>query len=437
MTTTQPQLNRRQRLSWTVVMGSFIAFCLIALSVPLLGSAHVQNAVQFLNVQVQTNQGTVRIDGANGDRFALLVGEPSQNVEPGAQVLTDGTATAVVVITAPDDVRTLARLQVYSNTTFNVENAETPRFQWSDNERVLNLFLESGRLRLSVPEMVGSGVERPLRIMLTTPQGSALVTQSGQYLLSVNNQETQVTVQQGRLLLGGDSGTLLLTSDQRGYVPTGQTPVGPLDTERNLVRNGTFSEGFADWEEFAWTVELDDQPGGETAVVPVAGENVLQFARGGSGHADTSVRQRINVDVTDYQSIRLLLTFRILDQSLGVCGVNGSECPLFIRVDYVDDVGGRRSWRQGFYGSGEVVTGQTPDACTTCAGAIAQRTHDRVPLNQLVFYEVDLRNELARLGAWPPRFIESVSLEASGHSFVVEVVDISLVVDLNGERPAQ
>jgi hypothetical protein len=58
-----------------------------------------------------------------------------------------------------------------------------------------------------------------------------------------------------------------------------------------------------------------------------------------------------------------------------------------------------------------------------------QRPHERVPLGQLYFYETDLIQELASQGFLPPRFIESVTLVGSGHSFTTEVSDVALVVE--------
>lgn len=422
--------SRRQRTAWLVLIGSFTIFCVIAIAVPLFVNSYLQNAKRPLSIIVQANQGTVGIDDPDGTRRAVLVGEPGLAAEAGARVRTDNTATAVLLVTPPDMVDTLARLQVYSNSTFDLQQADLPRFSMSHGYPALTLYLENGRLRVSIPE------QRQLPILATiqTPHGEVTLTHTGQYYLVVTNNDTQVTVQDGRATLISSADKLVLTSDQRGRIATGQPPEGPLGTERNLIVNGDFSEGMDNWVNYTWSVELAEQPEGQTDVVNIAGEPTLKFFRQGAGHADTKVRQIINGDVTDYESIQMLLTFRIVDQSLGVCGINGSECPLFVRVNYIDDTGTQRSWRQGFYASGEVVVGETPDACVTCAGAIAQRAHYKVPLGQIVFYEVDLRNELARLGAWPIRYIESITLEASGHSFDVEVLDVALNVDLTSRE---
>jgi hypothetical protein len=50
-------------------------------------------------------------------------------------------------------------------------------------------------------------------------------------------------------------------------------------------------------------------------------------------------------------------------------------------------------------------------------------------LGQLYFYDVDLIQELATQGALPPRYIESVTLVGSGHSFTTEVSDVALIVE--------
>ena len=172
---------------------------------------------------------------------------------------------------------------------------------------------------------------------------------------------------------------------------------------------------------------MPDQPQGETTIQPDGGDPTLRFSRQGVGHADVRVTQSINQDVSDYETLRLSATLRILEQSLGVCGVQGSECPLFIIVNYIDENGVSRIWQHGFFAEGTVDDNLTPGACISCA--VVQRPHDRVPLGQTYFYDVDLIQELAGQGALPPRFIESVTLASSGHSFTTEISDVSLVVE--------
>ena len=250
----------------------------------------------------------------------------------------------------------------------------------------------------------------------------------GRYTVEVGADATQVTVQSdGAAVVAALGEELALGPGERVEIAAGSPLNGPLDPARDLIRNGNFNQGLDNWASFAWRVELPDQPKGETTVAPDGGGPVLRFAREGVGHADVRVTQSINQDVSGYDSLRLSATVRVLNQSLGVCGVQGSECPLFIILNYIDDGGVSRVWQHGFFAQGTVDDNLTPGACISCA--VVQRPHERVPLGQFFFYDVDLIQELASQGFLPPRYIESITLVGSGHSFTTEVSDVALVVE--------
>ena len=170
-----------------------------------------------------------------------------------------------------------------------------------------------------------------------------------------------------------------------------------------------------------------DQPEGHIDVVEDDGESILYIIRDGLGHADVKVRQSVNQDVTDFNALNLQLTFRIAGQSLNVCGIQGSECPIFVRLNYVDQFGNKRTWQHGFYAQGNVVAGETPDICEFCS--VVQSAHDLVALGQVQFYDVNLLDALARQSVPPISQIESVELVASGHSFEVEILQVALLAE--------
>lgn len=425
------RLNR-QWLAWAILLSSFFLCVVISVSTPLIVNAFLQNATQPLESTVQANQGTVGIDDETGQRRAVLAGEAPQEVGPRAKILTDTTASALVEIAASDDADPLARLQISGNSEVRFDRIDTPRFRISREPHRLYMNLRNGRVRLQVPEFNG----RPVDLLVTTPQSTVNIARPGQYTLEVDAQGTQVTVtgNGGRAAVSALDETLELLAGQRAEVPEDGPPVGPLDPARNLVRNGDFSEGLNNWSAFSWQVELPDQPKGVTEVRPINGDPTLHFKRDGVGHADVRVTQSLNQDVSDYDSLRLSLTLRVLQQSLGVCGVQGSECPLFVVVNYIDESGVSRVWQHGFYATGTVDDSATPGACISCA--VVQRPHERVPLNQLYFYDVDLIQELASQGYLPPRLIETISLIASGHSFETAIADVSLIVEESAESDA-
>jgi hypothetical protein len=415
----------RQRLAWAILIGSFFSCLLIGISVPFSANAYIRNATQDLITIVQANEGTVGIDDESGVRRAVIAGENEELVESGSSILTDATATALLYITSPDENELLARLTIDGNSTVRLERATAPRFNWSSSENVADYQLESGRLRVNLLQPEGETL--PLTMNFTTPQGAITINEPGQYAVEVNNQATQVNVQEGMADIMAQGETLMLEAGERAEIPTGSGPSGPLDPERNLIKNGDFSQGFNDWAEYAWLVELDDQPKGKTQVTRINGEPVLRFERGGIGHADARVLQSLNQSVADFEMLRLMLTLRIAEQSLGVCGIQGSECPLFVRVNYVDENGVSQTWQQGFFATGEIDDNTTPGACVSCA--LIQESHERTQMGQEFYYEVDLREELAQQGMTAPRQIESISLIASGHSFITDVMDIALIAN--------
>lgn len=424
MTTETEQERRsntyRQRLGWTVLLGGFVICMILTVAIPITANAFLQNATKFLAVAVQANQGTVGIDDASDVRQAVLVGQSGQIIEPGASILTDATATALVSVFLPDSDILLARMQVYGNTTMTLEKADTPRFEMSDAGKTLHLDLETGRMRLTVPEFE----ERPFLVTITTPQGKTTIESPGQYSLTATNAETQVIVHDGLAHVVALDHYVDLDPDERTVIPNDGIPSIPLGTERNLVQNGDFANSWSHWQQFVWEIERPDQPKGQIDVETIDGVPTLFVRRNGIGHADVKVRQSLNQNVNDFSTLSLQLTFRILGQSLGVCGIRGSECPLFVKINYLDQAGITRTWQRGFYAVG-TITDDNPDACVSCN--VVQSSHELVTLDQVQFFDLNLLEEVARLGVPPISIIESVELVASGHSFDVEILEVALL----------
>lgn len=414
----------RERLAWAILFVGFAACLFFGITLPLAVNAYLQNATATLDATVQANQGTVGIDNEGGQRRAALAGEPPQDVGPNATILTDTTASALFTLAAPDNPSPLTTLQISSNTSLHVDRATAPRFSLSRQPHRINLNLQNGRVRLDVPPADG----REVVMNLTTPQGNVSIREPGRYMVEVSNDATQVTVQErGLAALSTADESLELAAGQRAEIPISGPPIGPLDPARNLVQNGDFSQGLDNWSVFAWQVERSDQPKGTTEVSNEGSDPAVHFTRTGIGHADVRISQSINQDVSGYDTLRLLLTLKVNNQSLGVCGVQGSECPAFVIVNYVDESGVSRVWQHGFYSQGTVDDNLTPGACISCA--VVQRPHERIPTGQLYFYETDLKAELASQGFLPPRTIESVTVVASGHTFDTEVSDVALIVE--------
>ncbi len=405
------------------MLGSFFVCAVITIAVPLGVNAYLQNATEFLSVIVQANQGTVSIDDGSDVPQAVRVGEPGGGAEPGATILTDATAVALMSIFMPNSEQLLARLYVYSNTSVVLEQSNTPRFSISDAKPTVQFDLAGGRMRLTVPEFE----ERPLQITITTPQGTIAIQEPGQYDLIADNEETQVTVQAGKAHVVAVGHYVDLNASQRSVIPTGEMPSVPLGIERNLIQNGDFGDGWNHWRQYAWDIERSDQPAGHINVESVNGEPTLYIIREGEGHAGVEVRQTINQDVTDAETLLFEVDFRIIGQTLAVCGSVGSECPLMVRIDYDDVNGNSQVWLRGFYTQGEGGAPGTPDVCETCPPP--RLVHYKAVPDQVLSFETDLIEELKQQAFLPPRHIKSISLLASGHSFELEILRVAILVE--------
>jgi hypothetical protein len=207
-------------------------------------------------------------------------------------------------------------------------------------------------------------------------------------------------------------------------MPSNGPPRGPIDTERNLISNGDFGRSLDDWVLLSPNVEIEGQSSVDVGFNNEVDELGVGFRRVGIGHADAGLRQILNEDVTDFESLQLLVSMEVSEQSLGVCGERGSECPLIVRIEYVDVNGVDQTWQQGFYTTGE-ISPVTPDVCVACAPPLNE--HQRVPFGQLVFYESE--NLIERLGQLDivPRRVKSITLIASGHTFDTQIVDVALL----------
>lgn len=416
--------DNRERLAWAVLLGSFVFWLAFILATPIAVSTFLNSARRPLALAIQANDGTVGLSNGNGQRDAIFVGEAPRVVEGRANILTNTTDTALVSVFTPDESQVLSRLHVYGNSILEVSEATAPRFKMSDQAHAVTLNLLSGRMRISLPEQNG----RAVRVRIVTPQdGEVILEDRGQYSLQTTNSATSIVVLEGRAsVLAGERG-MVLVENQRALIPAEGNLSGPLSTERDLTTNGGFGEDMRHWTFVAGTVERAGQPEVEVEVVQDEGDDVLRFHRVGIGHADAAVRQVIDHDVTDFASLELFVTMRIVEQSLEVCGVQGSECPLFVRIEYTDVYGTRQVWQQGFFAVGQFVAGSTPDVCQFCAAP--HNSHLRAPLGQVYFYESGNLLELLAQQNIRPRIIESISLAAEGHTFDTHVVDVALIAE--------
>ncbi|MDP6793706.1 MAG: hypothetical protein QF660_06600, partial [Anaerolineales bacterium] len=320
---------------------------------------------------------------------------------------------------SPDDHLTLGTVQLYGDTEATLLELNTPRFQFSERPHRISMSLTRGRLRASV----ALGVERPVTMIVHTPQAEITLERPGSYSVEVRENQSLVAVRTGIATVSAQNKNTLLTRDERTTVNTGSAPEGVLRGERNLIENGNFSAPLTDgWTTFQNRQDADESAGAVDVKVQ-KGRAALHFNRRGISWAEVGIRQELRLDVHDFQELRLHLATWLAFQNLRNCGSLGSECPLMVRVEYQDTAGNVHEWLQGFYYLGS-DSGSIPIRCVTCAPPTGD--HLRVQVGRWYLYDSPDLLSLFTAAGTPPAIINSISFYGSGHNFESYLTEVEL-----------
>ncbi len=142
--------------------------------------------------------------------------------------------------------------------------------------------------------------------------------------------------------------------------------------------------------------------------------NVVRLARLGGNEKDsiTAVAQAVNADVAAYEQVILEADVRVDEQSLSKGGADGSECPLFVRIDYANAT--QTGLQQYFCfwafdrGSGEI-------------SSLPYIRSQWIAPKIWYHFQVDLHSQIPDL-----RAIEQVVFYSNGHDYDASVADVSL-----------
>lgn len=405
-----------ERMAWAVLLAAFFTCVALTAAAGFGSNWWLRNAAEDQTVQIAFS-GTVLARPPNRNEYIAL----SDTVQVGSIISVDKNAQATLNFIAPDGETVLATVTLYGETRAQVTQADSPRFsQWNAAPHRIRLDVESGRARAIV-----TGADVQIEIF-SAPQAHTVITQPGSNVaVDAKFTQSSITVREGEALVsaaGQESKTL--TKDQRAEVVPDQPITGPLSAEHNLITNGDFSAPMAN----TWAVNLlppknPDELPGQVFVVTRDGRPAVQFTRRGTDWGQAEITQDINRDVRDFKALRLHLDVLINQQDVFNCGVFGTECPVMVKIKYLDDRGNEQEWLQGFY---YLLNATVPTYCVTCPEPRNAR-HELIQVNQWKTFESDdLLEKFAAAGA-PAVSIKSITIYASGHSFEGFVADVQLL----------
>ena len=406
------------RLAWAILLASFFICIGLTVAIPLGVRHYVFFTCVAQNVTLEVQRAPLRVIEP-GRSQPVSVAEDLGELSGHTTVATYAASFGRLVMHAPQaDDSTITTVQLYGNTEVVLSSARSPRFSASRLPHEIVLEVRTGRVRINVADDDG----RPTIVEVKTPHGSATLTE-GSYEVEVNA-KTKFTVHHGQAEVAKNELVTPLDPDEQAVVDDEQI-VGPLPAPRNLIINGYFSHPLEEnWRSYNKDIEFEGESGGEVWRTEIESHPVAVITREGIGHAETGITQQLGVDVHEFSSLQLHLLLYIEEQDVPMCGSEGSECPVMVRIDYEDARGRDQEWLQGFYWQPD-PSGQNPAVCRTCP---TRNPHIRVKEGTWYPYlSPNLIPLLSSQDGQAPTVIKSITIYASGHSYRSTIAEVELI----------
>jgi len=406
--------GRVGRQAWIILWLAFIAFILLVTGIPLGMHWYVHHATDPMNVRIEAVAGTTLVlDKKNSEPIAVL---DVISIQEGDRVRTDETSRANLSVFSDANARdSLASVQLRNNSEVQLITARQPRFQRSELPILVILKVVSGRVRVTGSDANG----RPLQVWVKTPQG-VIKIRNGSAAIAVNNKMTEVTTRSGEALVEAKGRRIVLSKGRRTTIAIGAPPAAPQDADKNLINNGDFSQPL----ETAWQInslvdaqDLSNVTFGSVRLVDSGGHRSAYFDREAQGedaklHSETSISQEIDADVLDAENLIFRFDVRLISQSLPGAGIQSSEFPMMVRIDFIDINGKPQFWTHGFY-------------MIDPAENWPIRGGEKVP--PLVWYAYESPDFMTSDTFPRPAKVISIRIYASGHNYRSQAADIELI----------
>lgn len=433
--TDAPHIDKyMQRIAWLVVWSAFALFCVVCVGSTLGVYYFLFQSTVSLDATLSVGRGTSVITSSDLSERGVRLQRESLNNRP-AQISTDLQSQSTIAFTyvAPDDfTRLIASVTLKNNSVVSLRRATRPRFDWSSGQYVIEL----GNFEGDMEVLVLGGLERALVVQISTRRGELIVlNEPGRYTISSGSTRVYVANRAGEAVLFSPdrSSNLLIPQGQEAVMFAGRKPVFS-PPRLNLLENGMFV-----FEPFTGSTDgTVTLPGrwGCTNIQREAPRGVfkpgifegrpalwLRRAENASSNGETRCRQPFPAPgkvVSQYNYLELETTFLINFQSLSECGVEGSECPMMLHLEYLDVNGIEREWYQGFYYALDPLYEAYKPRCASCI-------QDHVQVNEKVWYTYETGNLINILpDDARPASITNVEFYASGHQYDVYMSEIAL-----------
>ena len=401
--------ERPERAAWVVLLLSFAFFLVLVTGIPLAVRNLYHSAAARQSLQFEPTLGTGHLYLPNSDQGIALT-ERREGISEGSR-LKMGPATQGVLglpVGGQSD-ELMGTILLYPNTTLEVVLSRRPYFAGSKEPYTLRIRVQEGQVRL----FTRSGFDRPVEVQIETPQGEAQL-EEGNYAFFVNPESSEIVVKQGvaRVLQPGGE-PVEIQPGMRSWIQSDGSVMPAVAAVHNLLLDSAFTRPLGEaWESYTppyvtpGTVDFIEKDGRHAARFLYRGPDQV--------HTEIGIRQDVNQDVHNYDSLVVKLDVNLNWQTLAGAGEQSSEFPLRVEITFTDIYGEERKWGHGFYN-------MEPLEEYPLVGG------EQVPLFNWHSYESENLMEL--LDATPPARIESIRLYASGWNYQSFASDLELIVE--------
>ena len=412
-----------ERTAWTVLLGAFCTFVLLVGTLVIGGRWWLQNA--------SVDQGISMLVSDSGTVLVTRPGRSAPEVHitdipVGSEIRTESNAQASLTFVSSDGKQVLGTVRVFGGSVLQIDQADSPRYSTGIAPHRMRLRLSNGRVRATVGVEVTRLVEMEIE---SEPGAATLLDDPGSNAsVQVDATTTIVTVRNGQARVTAQNQSVVLVKDKRAQVAPNSPPTGPFSAEQNLVRNGDFTQSIdGTWSKDTRQPADPAEDPGAAEVSTDNGRRIVHLGRSGINWGHIGLTQGINRDVQGLTSLRLNMDIQIDQQDVRNCGLQGTECPLMVKINYVDVGGGAHEWLQGFYYFYDPNPAAGYTYCLPCFPV--QYQHIRWPSAAWQSYTSDDLLQIFAVGGTQPAVIKSITIYGEGHTFDSQFADVQLLAN--------
>lgn len=436
-----------ERLAWATVLLAFALFCVICVATTLGLHFFFFESTIPLEAILKVGRGTASI-ATKSEPIAEAIRQEPRLLSNLTEISTDAQTQATIVL-RDSAGEAVSIITVRRDTELVFSRAEQPRFEWSSTEAYIIIENLAGSIDVFVPKTL----KRQLRLVIRTVQGGWVsLNNGGHYRITASNEQVSVANEEGEAVLFAEGFNRSIPPDMRGTLVADATEIALSPDYIELLENSRFeilppesisTNSGVGILPVGWvcTNTQDDLPSGSFGVEIKDGLQAMRLVRGqgASSHGESRCHQAFpgqnGLDISGYGYLALRVTFLVDFQSLSACGTEGSECPLMLKMDYVDTNGNEQEWFHGFYARVDPLQANYPLRCASC-----RLEHQRIL--EKTWYTYESENLFTLLPADPqnpgqrPASILNIRFYASGHQYDVYVSELSLLAGPAAGVPA-